>query len=200
MNTPDVIQTDYLGNAAYEKPAQGLMILREQILGEERFDFAFKTYIKRWAFKHPTPWDFFHSMDNAAGEDLSWFWNEWFLQTWKLDQGVKEINYTDNDPAKGGLITIENLEEMVMPVTAFVMEENGKSSTIKLPAEIWQRGNTWTFPYKSTSKIAYVTLDPDHLLPDVNPDNNSLSGQLVAKGTNCQRRYKCLPERGRGRR
>ena len=182
MNTPDVIQGDYLGNAAYEKPAQGLMILREQILGEERFDYAFKTYIKRWAFKHPTPWDFFHSMDNAAGEDLSWFWNEWFLQTWKLDQAVKEINYTDNDAAKGSLITIENLGEMVMPVTAFIMEENGKSGTVKLPAEIWQRGGTWTFPYKSTSKISYVILDPDHVLPDVNPDNNSLSGKLVAKG------------------
>jgi hypothetical protein len=99
---PDVIQTDFWVYAAYEKPALGLTILREQILGEERFDFAFKTYIKRWAFKHPTPWDFFHSMDNAAGEDLSWFWNEWFLQTWKLDQGVKAINYTDND-AKGAL-------------------------------------------------------------------------------------------------
>lgn len=182
MNTPDVIQGDYLGNAAYEKPAQGLMILREQILGEERFDYAFKTYIKRWAFKHPTPWDFFHSMDNAAGEDLSWFWNEWFLQTWKLDQAVKGIDYTDNDAAKGSLITIENLGEMVMPVTAFIMEENGKSGTIKLPAEIWQRGGTWTFPYKSTSKISYVILDPDHVLPDVNPDNNALSGKLVAKG------------------
>jgi aminopeptidase N len=53
--------------------------LREQILGEDRFDYAFRTYIKRWAFKHPTPWDFFHTMDNAAGEDLSWFWNEWFM-------------------------------------------------------------------------------------------------------------------------
>ncbi|WP_204985859.1 M1 family metallopeptidase [Mucilaginibacter psychrotolerans] len=182
MNTPDVIQGDYLGNAAYEKPAQGLMILREQILGEERFDYAFKTYIKRWAFKHPTPWDFFHSMDNAAGEDLSWFWNEWFLQTWKLDQAVKEINYTDNDAAKGSLITIENLGEMALPVTAFIMEENGKSGTVKLPAEIWQRGGTWTFPYKSTSKISYVILDPDHELPDVNPDNNALSGKLVANG------------------
>jgi hypothetical protein len=183
MNTPDVIQTDYLGNAAYEKPAQGLMILREQILGEERFDYAFRTYIKRWAFKHPTPWDFFHSMDNAAGEDLSWFWHEWFMTTWKLDQGVKEINYTKDDVANGSLITIENLEEMAMPVTAFIMEENGKSGTVKLPAEIWERGDTWTFPYKSTSKIAYVILDPDHVLPDINPDNNSLSGQLVAKGT-----------------
>jgi hypothetical protein len=182
MNTPDVIQPNYLGYAAYEKPAMGLTILREQILGEERFDYAFRTYIKRWAFKHPTPWDFFHSMDNAAGEDLSWFWKEWFTTTLKLDQSVKEINYVDNDPSKGALITIENLEGMALPVTIAVKEENGNGSTIKLPAEIWQRGGTWTFAYKSTSKITYATLDPDHVLPDVNSQNNSLSGVAMTKG------------------
>jgi hypothetical protein len=182
MNTPDVIQPDFLGYAAYEKPSLGLTILREQILGEKRFDYAFQTYIKRWAFKHPTPWDFFHTMDNAAGEDLSWFWNEWFFTTWKLDQAVKAINYMDNDPLKGSLITIENLEEMAMPVTLSVKEENGKTGTVKLPAEIWQRGNTWTFAYKSTSKINYVIIDPDHALPDINPENNSFSGVNVPRG------------------
>ncbi|MDB5031995.1 M1 family metallopeptidase [Mucilaginibacter sp.] len=182
MNTPDVIQPDYLGFAAYEKPALGLTILREQILGVERFDYAFKTYIKRWAFKHPTPWDFFHSMDNAAGEDLSWFWNEWFLNTWKLDQSVKAIDYNDGDPSKGSLITVENLGEMALPLTASIKEENGKTGIVKLPAEIWQRGSVWVFPYKSTSKITLVTLDPEHKLPDTNTENNSFSGVPVAKG------------------
>jgi hypothetical protein len=182
MNTPDVIQEDFLAVAAYEKPALGLTILREQILGEERFDYAFKTYIKRWAFKHPTPWDFFHTMDNAAGEDLSWFWNEWFFTTWKLDQGIKDISYPDNDASKGAMITIVNLEEMALPVTISIKEENGKNGTVKLPAEIWQRGDTWTFPYKSTSKIAYATIDPDHTLPDVNPENNSYSGLPIPQG------------------
>ncbi len=182
MNTPDVIQPDYLGYAAYEKPALGLTILREQILGEKRFDYAFKTYIKRWAFKHPTPWDFFHTMDNAAGEDLSWFWNQWFLTTLKDDQSIKAIDYVDNDPSKGALITIENLEGMALPVTVAVKEENGKTGTVKLPAEIWQRGGTWTFAYKSTSKIAFATIDPDHVLPDINQENNSLSGQSMPAG------------------
>jgi len=179
MNTPDVLQADYLGYAAYDKPALGLTILREQILGEERFDYAFRTYIKRWAFKHPTPWDFFHSMDNAAGEDLSWFWKEWFTTTWKLDQSVKNIDYIEKDPSKGSLITIENLEEMALPVTALIKEENGTTGTVKLPAEIWQRGSTWTFAYKSTSKVLYVILDPDHKLPDIDPDNNSFSSAVV---------------------
>jgi len=182
MNTPDVIQADYLGYAAYEKPALGLTILREQILGEERFDYAFRTYIKRWAFKHPTPWDFFHSMDNAAGEDLSWFWHEWFLTTWKLDQSVKAVSYNQNDATKGSLITIENLEEMAMPVTIAIKEENGKTGIVKLPAEIWQRGPVWTFGYKSTSKIVTAVIDPDHILPDINPENNSFSGLPVPTG------------------
>jgi hypothetical protein len=182
MNTPDVIQAEYLGNAAYEKPALGLKILREQILGEERFDYAFRTYIKRWAFKHPTPWDFFHSIDNAAGEDLSWFWNEWFLTTWKVDQSVKDVTYNQLDPKQGALITIENLEEMALPVTAAIKEENGKTGIVKLPAEIWQRGSVWTFPYKSTSKIVTVILDPDHQLPDVNPENNAFSALPIPDG------------------
>lgn len=182
MNTPDVINADYLGYAAYEKPALGLKILREQVLGEDRFDYAFKTYIKRWAFKHPTPWDFFHTMDNAAGEDLSWFWNEWFTTTLSLDQAVRSIDYVENDPSKGSLITIENLEGMALPVIASVKEENGNTGTVKLPAEIWQRGGTWTFQYKSTSKIMFVTLDPDHVLPDIKPENNSMSGLSMEKG------------------
>ncbi len=176
MTTPDVLQANYLGEAAYNKPALGLTILREQILGKDRFDYAFRTYIKRWAFKHPTPWDFFHTMDNASGEDLSWFWREWFFNTWKLDQSVKGVKYVDDDVKKGALITIENLNEMALPVTALVKEESGKSDTVKLPAEIWERGGTWTFHYPSTTKITGVLLDPEHVLPDVNPANNTYTG------------------------
>ena len=182
MTLPDVTPESFSGMSEYEKPALALTILREQILGEERFDYAFQTYIKRWAFKHPTPYDFFHTMDNAAGEDLGWFWNEWFFTTWKLDQAVKSIDYTNNNPTEGSLITIENLEEMAMPVTIAIKEENGKSGIVKLPAEIWERGGEWTFPYKSTSKIVSAIIDPDHVLPDVNPDNNAYSGMAVPDG------------------
>ena len=71
---PDAIQQDNLGIAAYMKPSQMLNTLRDVILGPERFDAAFREYISRWAFKHPTPWDFFHTIENVAGEDLGWFW------------------------------------------------------------------------------------------------------------------------------
>ncbi len=176
MNTPDVIQNNYLGFAAYNKPALGLHILRNNILGTERFDYAFKTYIKRWAFKHPTPWDFFRTMENAGGEDLSWFFKEWFMTDWKLDQGIKEVKYVDGDITKGALITIENLEEMALPVVIAIKEENGKTDTVQLPAEIWERGNKWTFKYKSTSKLVNIIIDPKSQFPDINTSNNTWTG------------------------
>jgi outer membrane lipoprotein-sorting protein len=162
-----------LGIAAYGKPGMGLSILRNQILGVDRFDYAFRTYVKRWAFKHPTPDDFFRTMENAGGEDLSWFWRGWFLNNWKLDQSVKDVKYISGDLKKGALITIENLEEMALPVILNIKQENGKSDTITLPAEIWQRGSSWTFLYTSTSKITSVVIDPEHVLPDFNPANNT---------------------------
>jgi len=172
FNVPEVIQQENLGVVAYLKPAMMLHALRNTVLGPERFDLAFREFIKRWAFKHPTPWDFFHSMENVSGEDLGWFWRGWVLNTWRIDQTVKEVKYKDNDATKGGEITLENLEQMPMPVSVLIIEANGKEHKINLPVEIWQRGATWTFSVPTTSEIKDVVLDPDKLLPDWNRDNN----------------------------
>ena len=170
---PEVIQQDNLGVAAYLKPSQMLDALRNVVLGKDRFDAAFREYVSRWAFKHPTPWDFFHTIENVSGEDLSWFWRAWVLNTWKLDQTVKGVKYVDDKPEKGADITIENLEKMVMPVTVLVKEANGKEQRINLPVEIWQRGGEWTFGVPTTSEIKEVILDPDKKLPEWNRDNNT---------------------------
>ncbi|HSZ32286.1 MAG TPA: M1 family metallopeptidase, partial [Puia sp.] len=90
----------------YGKTAYGLILLREVILGKDRFDYAFRKYTEMWAFKHPTPYDFFKTMNSAAGDDLNWFWKEWFFTTWKLDQALTDVKYVDGDPGKGALITI----------------------------------------------------------------------------------------------
>jgi hypothetical protein len=79
------------GNNAYGKPATALNILRETIMGRELFDFAFKEYCRRWAFKHPTPDDFFRSMEDASAVDLDWFWRGWFYGTDHCDLALKEI-------------------------------------------------------------------------------------------------------------
>ncbi len=188
MTYPDVLESRDLGLEAYYKPAQALTLLRNDVLGPERFDYAFRTYIKRWAYKHPQPKDFFRTINDAAGEDLNWFWKEWFYKTWKLDQAVKDVKYFDNDPSKGVLITIENLDQMAMPVTLAVKEQNGNTGTVNLPVEIWQRGGEWTFKYNSTSMIDSVTIDPDNKLPDVNLDNNVWTGGYQKPTQNQQRR------------
>ncbi len=172
-NTPEVIQQDNLGVAAYMKPALMLDLLRDVVLGKDRFDAAFREYIDRWAFKHPTPWDFFHTMENVSGEDLGWFWRAWVLNSWKLDQTVKNVTYVKEKPENGAEIVIENLEKMVMPVTLLIKETNGKEHKIKLPVEVWQRGSEWRFGVPTTSEIKEVILDPDKKLPDWNRDNNS---------------------------
>jgi len=174
FNAPDVIGQNDLGTAAYGKPAIMLSVLRDVVLGPERFDAAFREYVNRWAFKHPTPWDFFHTMENVSGEDLGWFWRGWVLNTWKLDHSLKDVKYIRNDPANGVNITIENLEKMAMPVLIQIKEENGKVHDLTLPVEIWQRGSTWTFHVKTTSNVTDVILDPDKKLPDINRANNKM--------------------------
>ena len=169
---PDGLKEANLGILAYAKPGSGLTMLREQILGKERFDFAFKTYINRWAYKHPTPDDFFRTMENASGDDLNWFWRGWFLNNWQLDQGITKVNYSKNDPSKGAVITIVNLEKMAMPVTVEIKTKSGKVSTIKLPVEIWERNDSWTFNSNTTEEIDTITLDPENVFPDINTTNN----------------------------
>jgi hypothetical protein len=91
-----------LGPNAYGKPATALNILRETIMGKELFDFAFKTYAQRWMFKHPTPEDFFRTMEDASAVDLDWFWRGWFYSTDVVDIGVKEVKryYVSPTPSK----------------------------------------------------------------------------------------------------
>jgi len=171
--TPDVVQQHNLGIAAYMKPAMMLDALRDVVLGPERFDMAFREYIRRWAYKHPTPWDFFRTIENVSGEDLSWFWRGWVMNNWKLDQRVANVTYEENNPKTGSTITIENLDQMVMPAIVLVKEQNGKEHRLNLPVEVWQRGGVWSFHAPTTSTVTDVILDPDKKLPDVNRKNNT---------------------------
>jgi len=103
--SPIMSQGDYVkqfGPNAYTKPAAGLYMLRSTIMGPELFDYAFRTYSQRWMFKHPTPADFFRSMEDASGMDLDWFWRGWFYTTDVTDIGIKEVKplYLTDKPSE----------------------------------------------------------------------------------------------------
>ncbi|MHB1921950.1 MAG: M1 family metallopeptidase [Chitinophagaceae bacterium] len=176
MTLADAFPPKYLHPIEYFKTAFGLVLLREVILGHQRFDNSFRKYIRDWAFKHPSPFDFFREMENNSGEDLSWFWRGWFIHNWPLDQAVTGVKYIQNDPSRGALITIENRLQMVFPVLVKVVEKNGRIHLDRLPVEIWESSPTWTFQIHSTSKIREVILDPFHQLPDINRANNVWKG------------------------
>jgi hypothetical protein len=168
VNTyPDITQSRNLGIVAYYKPALGLYILREYILGPERFDVAFKAYIKAWAFKHPTPGDFFNIMENAAGENLNWFFEAWFYSNQNIDLSIDKVKKN----AEGYTITFEN-KGMPMPVVYSVYYTDGSKEKLRLPVEVWYKGNTWTTAVNSTKSISKVVIDPDRILIDVYPENN----------------------------
>lgn len=93
-NSENIVQ---FGPNAYSKPATGLNILRETIMGREQFDYAFKQYARRWAFKHPEPADFFRTMEDASGEDLDWFWRGWFYSTEVCDLSLDTVKYAKAD-------------------------------------------------------------------------------------------------------
>lgn len=173
VNTfPDVCQSEHLGMVAYYKPGIALYMLREMVLGHERFDRAFKAYMNRWAYKHPVPSDFFATMENVAGEELDWFWRGWLYSNHLLDQSVGKVKYVNDDPKQGAHITVNNRKKLLMPVQLEITDKKGKTERVKLPVEIWQRGNTWTFEYNSKNELKSIVIDPDGLLPDVNRKNN----------------------------
>ena len=171
--SPDNMKEFSIAYLAYYKPQSGLTLLRNEILGPDRFDRAFKTYIERWAYKHPTPYDFFRTMENVTGENLSWFWRGWFLNNWRYDVAVRDVEYVKGNPRNGALITIDNLEKLPMPVTLEIKTKSGKTDRVKLPVEIWQRNNSWTFQYSSAEEIVSVIADPDRVMPDSNSENNA---------------------------
>lgn len=180
INTPpDVAQTFNLGMTAYSKPALGLFMLRESVLGHDRFDFAFKNYIKKWAFKHPRPIDFFNAIDSASGENLDWFWKAWFFGTGNIDQAVDNFTEANEDPAQGTLVYLQNKGEVPMPVNIALTDITGKVYNFQVPVEVWMRGNDIVYKADTNTKIVKVVVDPDDLYPDIDLSNNSLEKQVV---------------------
>jgi hypothetical protein len=158
-----------LGLLQYQKTGVGMQLLREYILGPERFDFAFRTYIQRWKFKSPQPADFFRTMEDAAGMDLAWFWRGWFLEDALLDQAIDSVRTS----RRGARITFLNKERMVMPLTFEVEFEDGSKETLRLPVQVWFKSDKVVHLVKSDLEIVAVRLDPGRMLPDNKRTNNS---------------------------
>ena len=128
MSNPENVYQ--LGPNAYGKPATALNILRETVMGRDLFDHAFKTYAQRWMFKHPTPADFFRTMEDASAVDLDWFWRGWFYTTDFVDIGVKEVKqfFVSDQPSKEVLEMLKNygMTQADLPPVVYTMVEDNE--------------------------------------------------------------------------
>jgi hypothetical protein len=172
LTRADEISEKYRHPVTYFKSALGLRLLRDVILGPDRFDPAFRKFIADWAFKHPTPSDFFRTMSSESGEDLDWWWRGWYFNNWRMDLAVSDVAYVDGDPAKGATVTVESRDKLVMPSLVEVRYQDGHTARFPLPVETFIQRDRSTINVPP-GRIAQVVLDPDHVLPDGDRSNNS---------------------------
>jgi hypothetical protein len=155
------------GVASYYKPATVLVALRG-VLGTEVFDRALKEYIRRWAYKHPSPYDLFHTFEDVSGQDLSWFWRGWFFETWKLDQAIDTVT-TVGDSVE---IVLENRGKAPMPVRLAITRIDGRVEHLSLPADVWLQGDRRrTVRVAREPAVRTVEVDPAKAFPDLDRTN-----------------------------
>jgi aminopeptidase N len=162
------------GWQAYGKPAVGLHYLRQEVVDSAAFDAAFREYVRRWAYRHPTPADFFRTMNDALGEDLNWFWRSWFLRSDHLDIAIDSVAQRTLRDTVTSLVFLSRRLEMPAPVELAITGANGSRRTVKLPVELWFRGSraVWFLRTPAASKPVRVEIDPRGVSPDVDRTNN----------------------------
>ena len=153
----------------YQKPALMMQMLRYEVLGKDRFDAAFREYIKAWAFKHPTPADFFRMMRDESGMDLDWFWRGWIFSTARLDQSIDSVS----SRADGGSdVHLSNRGTMVMPAEISLTFADGSRTTVKLPVEMWNLGSHFVYRVPEKKRVTRAEVDQRRTLPDIDRRNN----------------------------
>jgi hypothetical protein len=148
------------------------------IVGDSAVGRAFAEYAKAWKYKHPTPYDFFFSMNKSLGKNLDWFWYQWYFTTFTQDQAIESVTTSGTD----AILTVRDKGDMVSPVIAAIEFTDGSRGRVVLPAERWFSGTrtlTERIPLNGRV-IKSVTLDPDNRFQDLDRTNNVWVNQRFA--------------------
>jgi hypothetical protein len=171
---PDRINPNLLGENAYVKTAVGLALLRDEILGPQSFDESFREYTRRWAFKHPSPSDFFKTMEDVSGKRLDWFFREWFLENPHFDQAIDTVAQKQVGDIDSVAVLFVNHARGVEPIRARFTFADGTTQDFNYPAEVWSTNTTAyvrRYEFKG-KKVTKLQLDPDDRLVDIDRANN----------------------------
>ena len=174
MSPPDAIAMagGSVGVLGYRHPAAALLALRSA-LGEEMFDRALTEYTRRWLYKHPAPWDFFHTFESVAGRDLDWFWVPWFYGPGISDLGISDVDVHSMAGRNHVVVAVRNDGTVIVPVVLRITTADGATTMVEAPASRWFGGQR-EISVEGTvdGEVARVELDPDGLYADVDPSDD----------------------------
>ena len=153
-------------SASYFKPSNNLLMLRG-LLGDEIFEEAHREFVNSWAFKHPSPWDFFNIVEDVSGKDLEWFWRTWYFEAWLLDQQIESVESTENGDTR---IVVGDHGKAPMPVLLRVVTSDDVTHEYKIPVDYWLAGRKEAekiIPH-SKDEIERIVIDPERYFPLIN--------------------------------
>jgi hypothetical protein len=169
-----------VGPNAYAKAAAGLNILRETVMGKELFDFSFREYARRWAFKHPTPADLFRTMEDASAFDLDWFWRGWYFGTDPVDISLDSVKWAKSDGPLNGKevnlyeLSFSNKGGMVMPVIIEWTYKDGTKEIDRIPVGAWAKNeDQFKKVFHKEKEVSGILMDPHLETADINPANGN---------------------------
>lgn len=171
----DRVPPQLLGLNSYDKPSVGLQLLRQEIVGQDAFDDAFRTYIQRWAFKHPSPTDFFRTMSDVSGQQLDWFWREFWLENYHFDQAIDTVAVRQQGDTEHVAVVYGNRARGVLPILARFTFSDGSTEDYRYPALVWSMNSMhYVRHYDFAGKrLTRIDLDPDRRLIDIDRGNNT---------------------------
>jgi hypothetical protein len=154
------------GVASYYKPATIMVALRG-VLGTDVFNQAYREYIRRWAYKHPMPYDLFNTFEQVAGRDLSWFWRSWFFETWKLDQAIDTVT-TVGDSLE---VIVTNEGKALMPMLMTITRIDGREEPVTLPVDVWLQNDRRSVRLSRNPAVRNIEIDVEKNFPDLDRSN-----------------------------
>jgi hypothetical protein len=175
MTRPDHLDPAAVGPLAYRKPAAALLALRNHVVGAEAFDRALREYARRWAFRHPTPGDFFRTVEDVTGHDLAWFWRAFWYGTEVLDLALEGVETGEAEGRRVATLAVRQLTGVPFPVAARLKFADGTTRDVRLPVDAWAhaRDGRVTLPVEVPAAVVGARLWPDPTAPDWNPANDA---------------------------
>jgi hypothetical protein len=172
MTPPDRMDGRALGALAYRKPGALLLALRHNVTGKAAFDRAFREYIRRWAFKHPSPADFFRTVENVTGVDLSWYWRAFWYTTDVLDIGIDNVTMRQQEGQNYVVVGLRRNSSVPFPVRVRFRFADNSTQDAVLPVEVWSRGDRYDAVLPVKGQVVGARLWPEGVVPDWNEKND----------------------------